>query len=268
MDKSKNVLIITDIEGISMVSTIEGAVVDENSKPYKDACVNLMHDVNSAISALYDAGAQKVYVCDGHCYGQNFVKEMLDKRVVQVSVYDLEWAIKEVSSMVLIGMHAMAGTLNGFLDHTQNSARIHRYFYNGEKIGEMMQAAMYGGFFGVPCIMMSGDETACKEAKEFFPDIYVAPVKKAISRNFAECYPQEVALKNIYTACFEAFKNRESFKPYPSKLPLTIEIEFNRADMADEACAKHPELTRIDEYVVRLVKTEVNNYLDVLIIWS
>lgn len=266
MNNNKNVLIITDLEGISCVETIDAMQVD--SALYKDACVNLMKDVNTAISALFDAGAEKVYVCDGHFYGQNFVKEMLDKRAEQVSVYDLEWAIKEVSSMVLIGMHAMAGTLNGFLDHTQNSARIHRYFYNGEKIGEMMQAAMFGGFFGVPVIMMSGDETACKEAKDFFPDIYTAPVKKALSRNFAECYPQEIALKNIYDACFVAFNNREKFKPYPSKLPLVIEIEFNRADMADEACAKHPELTRIDEYVVRLVKEKVNNYLDVLIIWS
>lgn len=266
MDKSKNVLIITDLEGISMVSSINDMQVD--SDLYKKACVNLMKDVNASISALFDAGAEKVYVCDGHYYGQNFVKEMLDKRAIQVSVYDLEWAIKEVSCMVLIGMHAMAGTINGFLTHTQNSSRIHRYFYNGEKIGEMMQAGVFGGFFNVPVIAMSGDERACEEAKRFFPDIFVAPVKRAQSRNVAKCYPQDVALKNIYHACYKAFNSRKSFKPYPSKLPLTVEIEFNREDMADEACLKHPELIRVDEYMVRSVKEKVDNYLDVLIIWS
>ena len=257
------VIIVTDLEGVTGVSTIDAMQV--GSELYKEACVNLMKDVNTAIAALYDAGAELVYVNDGHFYGQNFVKEMLDPRAKQVTVYDHSWLIKEVDSAVLIGMHAMAGTLNGFLDHTQNSARIHRYFYDGVKIGEMMQYAVFAGYYGVPCVAMSGDETACKEAKHFFPNMYVAPVKKAICRNEAICYEEKVARENIYNAVKNGYLNRKSFKPYPSKLPLCVEIEFNRADYADEAIKNNPSLERIDEFVVRSVKEKVESYLDVLI---
>ena len=257
------VVIVTDLEGVTGVSTIDAMQV--GSDLYKEACVNLMKDVNTAISALYDAGADLVYVNDGHFYGQNFVKEMLDPRAKQITVYDHGSIIKEVDCAVLIGMHAMAGTMNGFLDHTQNSARIHRYFYDGEMIGEMMQYAVFAGYFGVPCVAMSGDETACKEANKFFPDMCVAPVKKALSRNLAECYNEKVARENIYNAVKEGYLKRKSVKPYPSKLPLNVEIEFNRGDYADEAIKNNPSLQRIDVFKVRSVKEKVEDYLDVLI---
>ena len=261
---NKNVLIITDLEGISGVASIDA--MKEKTELNDEACKNLMHDANSASKALFDAGANKVYVCDGHHSGQNFLNEMRDKRVIPVSLLDLSWVIKEVSSIVLIGMHAMAGTINGFLTHTQDSSCIHRYLYNGERIGEMMQASVFGGYFNVPCIMMSGDETACEEAKRFFPDIYVAPVKKALSRNLAECYPLEIARKNIYDACYNGFINRDKIKPYPSKLPLVIDVEYNREDFADRVCLGNKNAIRVDEYTVREIKEKVEGYLDVLLI--
>ncbi len=260
---NKNVLILTDLEGISCVSTIDA--MKENTALNDEACKNLMHDTNTASNALFDAGANKVYVCDGHHSGQNFLNEMRDRRVIPVSIRDLSWVIKEVSSIVLIGMHAMAGTINGFLTHTQDSSCVHRYLYNGERIGEMMQAAVFGGYFDVPCIMMSGDETACDEAKRFFKNIYVAPVKKAISRNVAECYPPHVARENIYNATYEAFKNRDRIKPYPSKLPLIIDVEFNREDYADRVCANNKNAIRVDEYTIREIKEKVETYYDVLL---
>ncbi len=261
---NKNVLIITDLEGITGVDTIDAMV--EHTELNDDACRNLIFDTNSATMALFDAGAKNVYVCDGHHSGQNFLEEMRDKRVIPISIHDLAWVIKDVSSIVLIGMHAMAGTINGFLTHTQDSTHIHRYFYNGERIGEMMQAAVFGGYFGVPCIMMSGDETACSEANKFFPQMYTAPVKKALSRNVAKSYQHEIARKNIYDAAYKAFLDRNNIEPYKTKLPLTIEIEFNREDFADRVCAGNKNAIRVDEYTVKEIKNNIEGYLDVLLI--
>lgn len=264
-NKSTAALILTDLEGISGVSTID-AIPMENAL-YADACEKLMRDTNTAVSALFDGGATEVFVLDGHCMGTNFIAGALDSRAVQVTVPELSEVIKKVGAVVLIGMHAMAGTMTAFLDHTQNSAKIHRYFYNGKRIGEMSQAGFFAGIYGVPIVAASGDAAAMMEAEKIFPKIPTAVVKTAVKRNEAICLPTDEAQARIYDAVKHGFCERESIEPMEAKLPLTVEIEFNRCDYADDAIANDPSLERVDEYVVRSVKTEVGGYLDVLILY-
>lgn len=263
--KALSALIITDLEGISGVSTIEAIPAD--SPLYPDACEKLIGDTNVAVEALFDAGADTVYVLDGHGSGNNFPENSLDKRATRVNIAGLSFAIKEVSAVVLVGMHAMAGTMTAFLDHTQNSAKIHRYFYNGKRIGEMTQAGFFAGLFGVPVVAVSGDLAACMEAEELFPSVPTAVVKTALRRNVAECLPLDEARKRIYEATRLGYLNRDSFKPMEAKLPLTVEIEFNRCDYADDAIINNERLERVDEYLVREVKEKVEGYLDVLILY-
>ena len=262
---NKKVLMVTDLEGISGVETIDA--IPAGTPLNLDACHKLAGDINAAVEALFDEGAGKVYVLDGHGSGQNLIKGELDKRATQITIADLSWAIKDVSCVVLIGMHAMAGTRTAFLDHTQNSAKIHRYFYNGKRIGEMSQAGFFAGYFGVPVVAVSGDLAACREAEELFPGIPVATVKTAIKRNKAQCLPLAEARELIKDAVKRGFSERESFSPMEANLPLTVEIEFNRCDYADDAIENNPALERIDEYLVRSVKTEIKGYLDVLILY-
>lgn len=263
--KALNVLIITDLEGISGVSTIDA--IPSGTELYRKACEDLVLDTNTAVSALYDGGAERVYVLDGHGSGNNFIPGMLDKRAVQVTISDLSLVIKDTSCVVLVGMHAMAGTRCAFLDHTQNSAKIHRYFYNGKRIGEMSQAAVFAGHYGVPIVAVTGDLAACKEACELFGDIPTAVVKTAVKRNEAKCLPYSEARERIYSAVKLGLLNIENAVAWDVKLPLTVEIEFNRCDYADDALENNPSLERIDEYVVRSVKTEIEGYLDVLILY-
>ena len=264
--KGLNALILTDLEGISGVETID-AVIPAGTPLNLDACEKLVGDTNAAVEALFEEGAEKVYVLDGHGSGQNFTKGLLDKRATQITIADLSWAIKDVGSVVLVGMHAMAGTMTAFLDHTQNSSKIHRYFYNGEKIGEMSQAGFFAGLFGVPIVAVSGDVAACREAEKLFSGVPTAAVKRAVKRNVAECLPLDEARALIKDATKRGYRNRESFSPMEAKLPLTVEIEFNRCDYADDALENNPSLERIDEYVVRSIKNKVEGYLDVLILY-
>ena len=259
-------LIVTDIEGISGVSTIDAIPTD--SPLYREACENLMRDTNAAIRALADSGVRTVFVLDGHGSGQNFIKEKLDPRATQIGIDGLCDAMAKSSCVVLIGMHAKSGTLRAFLDHTQSSARIHRYYYNGHRIGEMDQMGFFAGLYGVPCVAVSGDEAVCLEAERIFPGIRCATVKKAISRNLAECIDLTEAERRIYSAVCDGYAARADFLPYPARLPLVVDVEFHRADYADEAVALHPGLARIDEFTVREVKTSVDSYLDVLILWG
>ena len=56
------VAIITDLEGISCVDSIDMIFGDG----YQFACEQLMLDVNAAINGAFEGGADEVFVVDGH----------------------------------------------------------------------------------------------------------------------------------------------------------------------------------------------------------
>lgn len=260
---NSNVLILTDIEGISGVDSIEA--ISQDSQKYADACERLMIDTNIAVAALIEAGADTVFVLDGHGKGENFISERLHPAAKQITIADLATVIKEICCVVLVGMHAMSGTLDAFLDHTQSSIKIHNYFYNGKRIGEISQIGTFAGYFGVPCVAVTGDSATCREAKELIDGVFTASVKTARGRNHAECIPTDEATARIYSAVHDGFIGAAGIKPMKVTLPLTVTVEFNRSDYCDEALINDPSLHRVDAFTATSVKTEIKAYKDVLL---
>ena len=260
-----NVLILTDLEGISGVDSIDD-IFEKETYGYSRARERLMVDTNTAICAAFDAGAQKVYVCDGHYQGQNFIAGKLDARAVRISIAKNPEVIRDVDAAVAIGMHAMAGTQRAFLDHTQSSKTIHHYFYNGKRIGELSQLGVYAGRFGVPCVAVSGDVAACAEAKALFGEhVEVAEVKTSEVRNRAVCLEDEIAEQRIYEAVKRGIENRDRIPPIRQTLPLEVAVEYNTTALCDEVCQRRTDVERVDGYTVRTVKQQIEVYADVLL---
>ena len=260
-----NVLILTDLEGISGVDSIDD-IFEKESEGFQRGLVRLMADTNTAVRAAFDAGAEKVYVCDGHGGGKNFIEGALDARAIQMSVSKNPEVIHDVDAVVAIGMHAMAGTQRAFLDHTQMSRTIHHYFYDGKRIGELAQIGVYAGHFGVPCVAVSGDRAACVEAKALFGEnVATAVVKETEVRNSAICVDFETAEKRIYDAVKEGLANRHLVPPIKQALPFEISVEYNTTALCDDVCSAKPYVERIDGYTVRTVKTKIETYYDVLL---
>ena len=254
------IFIMTDLEGISGVS--RKAQVDQ-SDPY--ALERLMADVNAAVRGAIDGGADEVYVEDGHGTGRNFIPGQLDPRAVHVGSYGTRPTdMTGTDAVFVIGTHAMAGTQNAFLDHTQSSERWHNYFVNGKRCGELAQEAIYAGVFGAPVVMVSGDFAACAEARQFFGNIQTAVVKYADCRNSARCIPDEEAERLIYEAARDAVGLAGKIKPYRISLPAEIKVEFNRSDYCDEA-VQWSNAERLDARTLRKVIDRIDAYLDILL---
>lgn len=260
----KNIFILTDIEGISNILGID-EINRRNIENYYIARKKLMLDVNTAARACFDAGVEKVTVLDGHGGGGNFIVEELDARARLVGVSELHEVMRDADGVVMIGMHAMAGTADGFLHHTQSSVRISNYYYGEKKIGEMMQMAVFAGQFGVPCIAMSGDRAACREATEILPGIKTAEVKWANEREVAFGIPTDKAQAEIYRAVYEAVKDSCAYKPVSTALPLEITVEFKTPAAMAEFCQGRSDLQFIDDHTARSVKTKIEKYTDVLL---
>jgi len=254
-----NVFIDTDLEGISGISTIS-QVMDTELPTYRFSLERLMCDVNAAIRGAFDGGADAVYVNDGHGTGVNFIDELLDSRAVKTKKMDFE----KIDAVFQVGVHAMAGTLNAFLDHTQSSLAWHDYIVNGRKCGEIAQCAIYAGAFDIPCVMVSGDEAACVEAKQFLGDIEVAVVKYAVGRNNAKLVDLAEAETRICNAAKNGMSLIGKIRPYKPLMPMEVILELNRSDYCDVKMGS-PNVERLDARTVRKIVREIKSFHDILI---
>ena len=256
----KKIYIHTDMEGVSGVD--RGEMVPYDSGDYAFCVKRLMADVNAAVDGALLGGADHVTVLDSHGGGGNFDLSLLDKRAEYDEKLNKKWWGKLDDSYwgsFFIGAHAMAGTLNGFLDHTMNSRQVLNFSINGRRVGELGIWAMVCAHFGVPMIMASGDQAAVHEAAQFFSGIETAEVKAGLSRMKARLLPIDAAEERIRQAAKRAVEKTERPALFKPLLPMELKIEYMRGDFCDDAMAAKPELERLD---VRAARKISQTYLD------
>jgi len=247
------IYIHTDLEGISGIDNIE--MMANDHQRHREAVENLMLDLNAAVDGAFAGGADHVTVLDSHGGGGNFILEMLDKRAENDTKPNKKWwgiLDESYDATFFIGAHAMAGTMNGFLDHTQSSLTWYNYYVNKRKMGELGQWAMVAGAFGVSLVMVSGDEAACVEARQFFSPVETAIVKTGVGRNRAKLVDLEEARARIRESARRAISVIKDAHPFVPIKPMEIILEFTRADYCDGA-ASHKGVERLDARTVRKV---------------
>lgn len=245
------IYIMTDMEGVSGICN-EAQVTP--GTPHYEAARNLIcDDVNAAIVGAIEGGATEVLVADGHHSGFNLILGQMDRRAVYErpnGPFDFMPGLDEsFDGIFCVGYHAMAGTLNGFLDHTQSSSSWLNYYMNGRRCGELAQVAAWAGSFNVPMLLVTGDQAACDEAKEFFNPVETVAVKQGIGRQHARCLHPRKAQEMIQEGARKAMTLAQNAQPFHVETPLTIRLEYYRSDMAD-AVANKPGTVRIDARTV------------------
>ncbi len=225
----KKIYIITDLEGISGVYNFDQAWV-KGTPLNLEACEYFMEDVAAVVRGLRDGGATEVYVLDGHG-DQAVIPHMMVPGAKYITgkpkpAPGALWGLDEsFAGIVLLGFHAMRGTPDGVLNHTQSVEN--RYWYNGRESGELAQNALFAGYYGIPPIMVTGDEATCREAREFFGDMIVTvPVKRGVSREAAVLYPFDEARKALYEGAKRAMSVINQCKPYTIELPIKTKEQY------------------------------------------
>jgi D-amino peptidase len=256
------IYIMTDMEGISGVR--EPSQCDREHTEWQPARRLLVGDVNAAVAGAFDGGADEVLVSDGHGGGFNFLLEEMDPRAEYERPNGardyLPGLDKTFSGVFQVGAHAKAGTLGGFLDHTQSSVHWFEYAINGESCGEIGQVGAIAGHYGVPVLLVTGDRAACDEARTLFGAIETAAVKKAIARNRARCLHPERSRELIRQAAQGAVGLIGSIEPWRLKAPIEVTLTYTRQDYADQV-ANNPGVERLD---ARTVRKMVDRGVDVL----
>jgi D-amino peptidase len=129
------------------------------------------------------------------------------------------------AGLILLGYHAMAGTANAVIDHTFTYT-VQNLWINGVRSGEIGVDASIAADYGIPTIMISGDDKACAEASAIIPGILTASVKKGLGRIGADLMSQKDAHALIRTRAAEAVRACAKIKPYKVSYPVTVRQEF------------------------------------------
>jgi D-amino peptidase len=225
----------TDLEGISGVFKFDQT--REKDTPLNiQACEYFMGDVAAVVRGLRDGGATEIVVLDGHG-SQAVIPHLMEPGAKYITgkprpgAGNLSALDSSFAGMVLLGFHAMMGTPDGVLNHTQSSKTENRYWYNGVESGEMVQNAIIAGYYGVPVIMVTGDEATAREARKFFGNnIITVPVKKGFTREAAILYPFEETRQALYEGAKKAVSVISKCKPYKIDTPVKVRMQYLNLD--------------------------------------
>ena len=248
-----NIYIGTDLEGAS--GAWRGSQVSpEYPSDYAYGRGCLTRDVNTVIGAAFDQGAESIVVCDGHGPG-GLDWEDVDPRVTLEKGGGVFPSLGEDTDCLFsVGRHAMAGTMGAFLEHTQTSRDWFEFRINGVPQGEMGIMACYAGHFGAPLALVTGDRAACEEAHRLFPEAATAEVKHSVARQGpCSCRPAAEVEKLLRERTVEAMDRVRSGQVVPFQLtgPITLELTYQRVDLADALSRRNPRWQRVDGRTLR-----------------
>jgi D-amino peptidase len=229
-----NVHIISDMEGVAGIvrpeQTLGGhEMYDEGRKLYTE-------EINAAVRGAKAAGAKEIVVMDHHGAGKGWsfnslVPDLLDPAcefVVQSTwTQYTEFLEKGCDACLLVGMHAMAGTPDGVLNHTVSGREWFNLRFNGVPVGESAINAAMCGNWACPVLLVTGDEAACREAKGLLGDgLTTVAVKKGIGSRAARNLTPILAREVIEEGARNALKDLKAVEPYDPGRPAEIEVDF------------------------------------------
>jgi len=249
------VYISVDIEGITgLVSWSQCSRPDGKSFDYAFARRMMSHDLNAAIRGARAAGATQIVVKDSHGNSKNLLIEDLEPGIELISGHGsgtdgmMMGIDGSFDAAMLVGYHAMAGTLGGIMEHTITGG-VHRLWVNGILTGEMGLAAGVAGRYGVPIVTVSSDSAGCREAEALIPGVITTSTKEGFGRYMGRLlHPSETG-PAIEKAAHDGLLNLAAVKPHLYSEPAHIKVEFNRAEEAD-MCARLISISRVDGYSV------------------
>lgn len=229
-----NLYVSCDMEGVAGV--IRKSQLTLGNNDYQEARKLLTGEVNALIEGAIEEGVDNIIVADMHHTGFNLlINELHPEAEYVLGTHKTRFPeIEKYDALVLLGYHAMAGTQGAVRDHTMSSTHWHDLYVNGKAMGEFGFDAAIAGHYGIPTIMVSGDDKVCEEARCLINGIITAQVKKGINRNSALNKSPVVSRNIIKSKVKQAIKNMDNIEPLRIKGEVEIMVRYNLSEQADQ----------------------------------
>lgn len=238
--------ISVDMEGIT--GLVDATFVDSSKSNYSRGQAIMTAEANHVIETAFEAGCSEVIVNDSHSKMNNLIIEKLhaDTQLItgDVKPFSMVQGLDaSFAGAAFLGYHARAAR-KGVLSHTMIFG-VQNMYINERAVGELGFNAFVAGYYGVPVLLVAGDDETAAEAEELIPGVTTAIVKKRVSRTAAiSLTPQKSGIL-LREKTQEALAGRNRVKPLrPPENPV-LSIEF--ANYGQAEWANLMPGTRIDQ---------------------
>lgn len=247
------VFISVDMEGIG------GVVTSEQLSPtgfeYAKFREYMTAEALAAIAGAREAGATEFVVADAHGNMQNLLIDRFPAGVTIVRgsprpLMMMEGIDSSFSAVMFVGYHAATTNPQGVRAHTISSATFSAVTLNGQRMSESSINAMIAGYFGVPVVMVSGDEQAVGEVQKFTGKVEGAVVKRSISFHAAAVMTPDASQALIHAKAKAAVLRLKDFKATPAAGPFQLELSYKNYTPA-EMMSYLPGTDRVDAHTIR-----------------
>jgi len=261
------VFISVDMEGIA--GSVTGDQLGPDGFEYARQREFMTEEALAAVRAAKAAGAREVLVADAHGNGESLLFERFPKDVRIVRAWPRRFTMmagveEGFDAAVLIGYHASTDNPRGVRAHTFSSARIASLKLNGRAVSEGVFNAALAGHFGVPVVMISGDDVAVAEVRAALGDVETAAVKKALGFHSAATLTPEASSGVIAEAVARALGRLADFRPYRIATPVEVELRFKHYRPAEVAALLGQLFERTDSHTIRFQAPDMPGVSDTL----
>ncbi|NLU66035.1 M55 family metallopeptidase [Streptomyces sp. HNM0574] len=242
------ILISADMEGATGVTWPADVLP---GTPQWERCRSLFtSDVNAAVQGFFDGGADEVLINEAHWTMRNLLLEELDERAEMLTGKHKSLSMVEgvqhgdVDGIAFVGYHTGAGA-EGVLAHTYLANSLTGVWADGVRASEGLLNALVVAEFGVPVVLVTGDDRTVEDAGGYAPAAQGVAVKDYVSRYAAVCRTPARTAADIRAAAAKAAPLAVRTTPAPPQ-PHTIELEFDAEHLAGAATVV-PGVERVGE---------------------
>jgi D-amino peptidase len=253
------VYISADMEGVT------GVVTSDHLGPagfeYHRAREWMTREILAAIEAARESGATQFLVSDSHGNGENIIIDELPKDVHIVRGWPrplmmMEGIDETFDAALLIGYHSSTSNIEGVRAHTISSGQLTDVRLNGVSVPESAINAAIAGHFGIPIVMISGDNAIIDETRSILGDVEGAIVKWANSYHSARTMTPEAGYDLIRATVKRALGRLSDFKPYRIEKPIQLELSFKNY-RPPQLLEYLPIVERIDSHSIRYTARDI-----------
>ncbi len=246
------VYISADMEGV--VGVVTGDHLGPTGFEYQKAREWLTDEVNAAIRAAMGAGATEIVVSDSHGNGENILLDEIPRGVRLVRSWPrplgmMQGIDETFDAAIFIGYHASTTNPAGVRAHTMSSSTLTAVRLNGVAVPEAVINAAIAGHFGVPVVMISGDDAIIAEAQHHLGDIEGATLKWNYGFHSAMTVTPEESREIIYETVSSALARLDDFEVYRLDGPIEVEVAFKNY-LPAELLAYLPTVHRVDSHTI------------------
>jgi D-amino peptidase len=253
------VYISADMEGL--VGSVTSGQLGPAGFEYQRFREIMTAEVNTAIEAARAAGATQLVVSDSHGNGQNLLMDRLPQDIHLIRSWPrplmmMEGIDETFDAAILIGYHASTTNPRGVRAHTMSSANLAALRLNGVDMPEAGVSAAIAGMFGVPVVMLSGDDAIVEEATGLLGDLEGAVVKWSLGFHSARTLMPEAANALIREKVTAALGRLDDFRPYRLDGPIALEMTFKNY-LPAEVLSYLPTVERVDAHTIRWIGADM-----------